>query len=322
MAGPLGEMFDHGCDAINTTLEVILGLRALNLTRSWWTVASVAATAANFYLTTWEEFHTGTLYLGVFSGPVDGILIIVAIYIISGIYGTTVWNAPLLSLPILSTLTTYESLAKIVPLSIRELPINVAFMIFSAIGLGFNIATSYGNVYKSLKKNDSVIAPIIRLLPFCLSAGLHVLFLASPLRGPDGALGGGRTVTHSALLMPYMCFWGLEFAHQVGRMITAHVTKTSFPYWDNMWVWIALGAIDGHAETLFGRSPLIQSSPDAQTAFVLVSLALSILSYGRFCVLVIKDITEYLGIACFTVRKKDKDGEWKHVWEIEDIKVQ
>lgn len=107
MAGPLGEMFDHGlytlhrtieccqpnlriyagCDALNTTLEVILALRALDLTRSWWTVASVAATTANFYLTTWEEFHTGTLYLGVFSGPVEGIIIIIAIYIITAIYG-------------------------------------------------------------------------------------------------------------------------------------------------------------------------------------------------------------------------------------------
>lgn len=90
MAGPLGEMFDHGCDAMNTTLEVILCLRAMDLTRSWWTVASVAATAANFYLTTWEEFHTGTLFLGVFSGPVEGILIIVAIYIITGIAGTVI----------------------------------------------------------------------------------------------------------------------------------------------------------------------------------------------------------------------------------------
>ena len=109
MAGPLGEMFDHGsygadpnarvhltdarcynlagCDAMNTTLEVILCLRAMDLTRSWWTVASVAATAANFYLTTWEEFHTGTLFLGVFSGPVEGIIMIVVIYIVTGIYG-------------------------------------------------------------------------------------------------------------------------------------------------------------------------------------------------------------------------------------------
>src|SRR4051812_27627622 len=105
MAGPLGQMFDHGCDALNTTvrlipshfhppikhaylqLEVLLACRALNLGRSWWPITSQVATLANFYLTTWEEFHTGTLYLGYFSGPVEGIIIIVVLYIITGVYG-------------------------------------------------------------------------------------------------------------------------------------------------------------------------------------------------------------------------------------------
>ncbi|KAE8232886.1 hypothetical protein CF326_g2078 [Tilletia indica] len=64
MAGPLGELFDHGCDAINTTLECILVPG-----RSYWTLASIIATLSNFYLTTWEEFHTGTLFLSAFSGP-------------------------------------------------------------------------------------------------------------------------------------------------------------------------------------------------------------------------------------------------------------
>lgn len=44
--------------------------------------------------------------------------------------------------------------------------------------------------------------------------------------------------------------------------------------------------------------------------FVYLTLAVTFLSYARFCTLVIRDITNYLGIACFTVRKKDKDGEW------------
>lgn len=30
---------------------------------------------------------TGQLYLGIFSGPVEGIIMIVAIYILTGIYG-------------------------------------------------------------------------------------------------------------------------------------------------------------------------------------------------------------------------------------------
>ena len=72
--------------------------------RSWWTVSSQIATLANFYLTTWEEYYTGDvmfysqcrafadghlgqLYLGVFSGPVEGILMIVGIYVTTGLYG-------------------------------------------------------------------------------------------------------------------------------------------------------------------------------------------------------------------------------------------
>lgn len=87
MAGPLGELFDHGCDALNTTLEVILSAAALNIGTSWWFVISQIATIANFYLSTWEEYHTGTLYLSVFSGPVEGIIIIVILYIITGFFG-------------------------------------------------------------------------------------------------------------------------------------------------------------------------------------------------------------------------------------------
>ena len=55
---------------------------------------------------------------------------------------------------------------------------------------------------------------------------------------------------------------------------------------------------------------MIQSNLPRTALFVYVSLAMTFLSYARFCYLVINDITEYLGIACFTVRKKDKAGDW------------
>ena len=51
------------------------------------TVASQVFTLANFYLTTWEEYHTGVLFLSSFSGPVEGIIIIVVIFFITGLYG-------------------------------------------------------------------------------------------------------------------------------------------------------------------------------------------------------------------------------------------
>jgi hypothetical protein len=41
----------------------------MNLGRSWWTVASLAASLASFYLTTWEEYHTGHFQLLVGAVP-------------------------------------------------------------------------------------------------------------------------------------------------------------------------------------------------------------------------------------------------------------
>ena len=54
------------------------------------------------------------------------------------------------------------------------------------------------------------------------------------------------------------------------------------------------------------RPPLVQTSSKNATIFVWVTLGITLIAYGRFVTLVIQDITNYLGIACFTVGKKDK----------------
>ncbi|KAF7971030.1 hypothetical protein HWV62_22229 [Athelia sp. TMB] len=303
MAGPLGEMFDHGCDAMNTTLEVLLAARALNLGRSWWTVASQAATLANFYLTTWEEYHTGQLYLGVFSGPVEGILMIVAIFTITGFCGTAFWDKGILTA---TGLINIERIAAIVP----NYPLNESFMIFGAAGLAFNILSSYRNVHKARKAaGKSTLQPLLYLIPFIVTPTLQVAWMAHPTPKES-------SIIYSHMFLPFVGAWGFQFAHQVGKMILAHVTSTSFPWWDPMWLWSAVGAIDANLPRLIGRESIIQSSRKNQAIFIYLTLAVSFLSYARFCTLVIQDITNYMGIACFTVRKKDAQGHWRDVKEL------
>jgi len=297
MAGPLGEMFDHGCDAMNTTLEVILASQALNLGRSWWTVASQIATLANFYLTTWEEYHTGQLYLGVFSGPIEGILMIVAIFVITGFRGPSYWDQGILTV---TGLGRIEWIRERVP----NIGMNVAFMVFGAVALAFNIVTSYSNVYKSrVQSGQSPFTPLLYLLPFPATVLLQILWLSHPSVG-DSA------IIYSESLVPFLCAWGLVFAHQVGRIILAHVTKTEFPLLDATWIWSAIGAVDVNLPRIIGRPPIIQTTPGRLHLFVLATLVVSFASYARFVTLVINDITEYLGIACFTVRKRDAEGHW------------
>ncbi|KDQ15750.1 hypothetical protein BOTBODRAFT_31637 [Botryobasidium botryosum FD-172 SS1] len=303
MAGPLGEMFDHGCDAINTTLELILTLRALNLGRSRWSLASQAVSLGTFYLTTWEEWHTGILYLGVFSGPVEGIIMVIFLYFFTGIYGPEAWSTPFFSLPLVSHVLSIHPLANFIPPFVLKLGVNEFLMALASIMLGYNIITSYMNVLHSLKPGQSALTPLTRLIPYVVTVVLHVSWALAPVNGSD--------IIHSASILPFMCFWGLQFAHQVGRMILAHLTKTPFPMWDSMWILSLIGTLDANSQFLFGRAPYIQSDPERSHLFVLASLAIAAISYVRFCTLVINDITEYLGIACFTVRKKDAAGEWK-----------
>jgi len=59
------------------------------------------------------------------------------------------------------------------------------------------------------------------------------------------------------------------------------------------------------------RPPLIQHSTEDIERFVFVILAISLVTYARFVMLVISDITNYLGIACLTVHKRDANGVWR-----------
>lgn len=305
MAGPLGEMFDHGCDALNTTLEVVLASRALNLGRSWWTVASQIATLANFYLTTWEEYHTGILYLGPFSGPVEGILMIVIIYVITGIFGPAFWDTKIL------TFTHLDRIPQVVQ-NVPNIGLNESFMVFGAFGLAFNIVSSYRNVIKATKSDGkSSLKPLVYLLPFVVSATFQIFWLLSPSYH-DSA------IIHSPLFLPFLCAWGLQFAHQVGRMILSHITRAPFPLWHSMWLWNVVGVVDAQLPFLFGSPSLIQSTPKRTAMFIYLTLAISFITYARFCALVIRDITEFLGIACFTVRKKDGEGVWRETRDIQN----
>lgn len=54
-SGPLGELFDHGVDAINTSLEVLLFAATMRFGQGWKTVLVLFASLLTFYVQTWDE---------------------------------------------------------------------------------------------------------------------------------------------------------------------------------------------------------------------------------------------------------------------------
>lgn len=121
-----------------------------------------------------------------------------------------------------------------------NLPLNESFMVFGALGLVLNISNSYYNVRITMhKQQKSHLRPLLYLLPFVFTALLQVAWLSHPRYN-------NSWIIESASFVPFLCAWGLQFAHQVGRMILAHVTKGDFPAWDWVWIWSVIGAVDAN----------------------------------------------------------------------------
>lgn len=95
----------------------------------------------------WEEFHTGTLYLSAFSGPVEGILLICVIYLVTAIHpaGPSFWDTPIVNvIPGDYGVQLAQAVDKVlagygVRYKLEYLGVNVAFMIFGAFGTIGNI---------------------------------------------------------------------------------------------------------------------------------------------------------------------------------------
>ena len=148
--------------------------------------------------------------------------------------------------------------------NIRSLRLNESFMVFAGVLLAFNIIHrffiqslhvvltkipyhSYLNVRRATRaQKKSSLRPLLHLLPFLFSTLLQIAWLSHP------PYNNNSYIIKSAAFVPFLCAWGLQFAHQVGRMILAHVTNTPFPVWDWIWVWNFLGALDANMP-LFGR---------------------------------------------------------------------
>src|ERR1700709_2090615 len=91
----LGELFDHGIDSLNCTLASLCETAAMGLGTSRAGIFTALIPCLPMFFSTWETYHTHTLYLGYFNGPTEGLIIAASIMLISGWYGPSVWAQPI-----------------------------------------------------------------------------------------------------------------------------------------------------------------------------------------------------------------------------------
>ncbi|CDF91496.1 ZYBA0S12-00254g1_1 [Zygosaccharomyces bailii CLIB 213] len=213
-SGPLGELFDHCVDALNTTLSMFPFCSTVGVGYTYMLIIIQFACLCNFYLSTWEEYHTHKLFLSEFSGPVEGILVVCIAFILTGVFGPQkIWHTELTTIDYKGIHVRVESLD--------------AMIVFSGISLMFNILSARQNVVQYYNDRSEALQVTERIEgrePQCEAMKGLMPFFVYYL-----SVFSLVFIEPAFISFPFVLSTGFAMAFVVGRIITAHLTKQSFP---------------------------------------------------------------------------------------------
>lgn len=280
-SSPLGEMFDHGCDALGCAFEALaFGSTTMSgKTTFWFWVVS----AIPFFFATWEYFFTKILVLPIINGPTEGLMLLYVCHCLTFFLGAEWWaqdfrkSIPLLSwVPILPEIPFY----------------GIVLFSFIIFGVLPTIKCNITNVYEVIQATKgSMLMALAMLFPFTLLvAAVLIWSLLSP---------ADIMRTHPHLLIVGS---GFAFGYLVGRMILAHLCDEFKGLKSGMCMslcFLPLAIANALSARLFDGIPLF----DEHLVLFLFCIS-SVALYLYFAVSVIDEITTALGIYCFRITRK------------------
>lgn len=277
-SGPLGELFDHSIDSINTTLCVIIFSSMIGCGYSYLALYNQFALLCNFYLSTWEEYHTHILFLSEISGPVEGIIGIVSAFVLTGIVGPKLlWH---------TTVFTFTlSDGQIVDFDTSHL-----FLTILSIGVLFNIIMARRNVlnYYSgnkilLNERANVKQAMQGLLPFFI----YYISVAIVVYIEPQFVG-----------FAFIISIGLTMAYVVGRIIVHHLTKQDFPMF-NFPTLLPMVQLIIYLILVKG---LNHNTTDTVKALCWMGFGVSLGTHGFFMNEIIYEFTSFLDVYALTIK--------------------
>jgi ethanolaminephosphotransferase len=288
----LGELFDHGIDSLNCTLASLLETSAMALGPTKLGALTALIPTLPMFFSTWETYHTHTLYLGYFNGPTEGLMIASSIMLLSGIYGPEIWHKP-----IADAIGFSDILGSI---SVKDVWAPLLLGSF----LSAHLPSCIWNVWEARKAKGLPLAPVfLEWTPMLIFTGSLVAWLGSP---------------YSALLRDnHLCLLCLTLSFVFGRMTTktilAHLTRQPYPYWTAL----LLPLIGGAVLVNMPYIGLPAISAEVEHYYLWAYFVISLVVYFRWAYLVINAICNYLGINCLTIPEE----KWKALQEQQKISM-
>ncbi|GAB2280134.1 Cholinephosphotransferase 1 [Dionaea muscipula] len=281
-SSPLGELFDHGCDALACAFEALaFGSTAMcGRTTFWfWVIAAVP-----FYCATWEHFFTNTLILPVINGPTEGLMLIYLSHFFTAIVGSDWWaqqfgsSLPFLSwIPYLNGIPTYQ----------------VVLLIMIVSGVIPTVTFNVQNVHRVVRsRKGSMLLALAMLYPFVVLLGGVIIW---DYLSPSDLI---RNYPHLVVVGS-----GLAFGFLVGRMILAHLCDEPKGLKTGMCMsllYLPFAIANALTARLNDGVPLVD-----ERLVLFGYFAFTVALYMHFATSVIHEITSALGIYCFRITRKE-----------------
>jgi phosphatidylglycerophosphate synthase len=85
-SSPLGQFFDHGCDALTTIFEMVKVAATLQLGPSMTTFVLIFITSVGFFFNSFQEFVTDCFYMGFINASAEGLVLLSLTHLTIGLF--------------------------------------------------------------------------------------------------------------------------------------------------------------------------------------------------------------------------------------------
>jgi ethanolaminephosphotransferase len=292
---------DHGCDALVATFTSLILAASLGLGLSGLTVMLVFGTTVGFYASTWEEYHTGILFLDYVNGPTEGLLMVSLTCTMTAICGGP---APIhgFALSFISSIlgnTSNNVFVRFLEMMRAQNPIlsEISFIDASVcayvfISLVLHIPGCMQRVFKSSLRKDrktTFTNSLLQLVPATLFFIINCAWMCAPL-----------SRSRNDLMCLLLIGSAIVFGRFVTRVILAHVTRSEFPFMPTRMVLpLTIGALLAHLTPEFFAL--------YEKQYLIAYVCAAVVSYGFWATKVITTLSNHLGIQCFSLTKYNTD---------------
>jgi ethanolaminephosphotransferase len=263
----LGELFDHGLDALTTMCQSYIIITALQLGPSYWSVACMFLIYVTSYLVIWEDYVTDELRFGVLNSPTEAILMAVAICVSTAVLGYSVWEISIFGVGLNHIVVS-----------------GCILMALSVIAGSLTTVLTKAKQGNNHRANDigGLNGAIKGLLPFIAEFVLYVIYAYS---APE--------VVHNQIIT-FLASYGLIASYLQTRMILARVCSETIPL-----VPVVLYPLPFVVLNALGPQIALRFVDSAHLVYVLAC-------YAHLVYNGIHEMTLVLGIECFTMRTHPK----------------